>query len=358
MYAKRIDYLLGKFENARIEALLVSQSTNILYLCGFRGSAGSLLLTPRQRYILTDFRYHERVRREVDPSYELVDISGQQLGAVLPRLLAGSAVTRLGFEADVVSFQQHLHLAQMPEIELIPTVGLVDDLRAIKDPWEIERMYAATRLGERILSELLPLINAETTEADLAAEIEYRARKYGATACSFSPIIASGANAAQPHAGFTQKKIEPAAPLIIDLGVVLNDYCSDMTRTVFLGDCPPKWVKIYDLVRAAKGLAFLAIHPGVPARDVDAVARKFFTDAGYGEYFGHGLGHGVGLPFKGAPVLHWASDDVLMAGHVASNEPGLYLPGEGGVRIEDLFHLTAAGPQYLNTLTTELTVLG
>jgi Xaa-Pro dipeptidase len=160
-----------------------------------------------------------------------------------------------------------------------------------------------------------------------------------------------------PHYAPGSHKLQPG-PLTLDLGVVLDDYCSDMTRTVFYKDCPAKIGEVYNLVNLAKDEAFRAIRPGAATRDVDAVARRIITDAGYGDYFRHGLGHGVGLPFKGKPVLTWTSEDILAAGHVASDEPGIYLPGEGGVRIEDLFVVTETGAENLNELSCELVVVG
>jgi Xaa-Pro aminopeptidase len=352
-FAARTDRIRERISEGGLGALLVSQRTNCLYLSGFRGSAGWLVITPQRQYIITDFRYHERVRAEVDPSYELVDSSGLSLADdVLPKLGIDGA---LGFEGEHVSFFEATQL-DSAGLELVPTQGLVEELRAVKEPAEVDAIRTAQRLGETIFGELLPLIDGNITELDLAAEIEYRARKHGATACSFSPIIASGVHSAQPHAAPSRQRLAPG-PLTIDLGVVLDDYCSDMTRTVFYKDCPPRLREVYELVRRAKDAAFEAIAPGVPARDVDAVARNIITDAGYGEYFRHGLGHGLGLPFKGVPVLHWASEDVLAVGNVASDEPGIYIPGEGGVRIEDLFVVTEGGAENLNELGTELIVL-
>jgi Xaa-Pro aminopeptidase len=342
-----------------LDALLVTQPTNILYLSAFRGSAGSLLITAKRTFLITDFRYLERVRREVDPSWELVDGSGLDMARdLLPKLLAANSARRLGFESEHVSHDFFTRLAALPEIDPVPTRDLVEALREIKEPEEVERMRAAVRLGERIFTELLPLIGPDCTEADLAAEIEYRARRHGASACSFSPIVASGPRAAQPHAGFSRERLVPEAPLILDLGVVLDDYCSDMTRTVFFRGCPPRWRRIYELVREAKDRAFERIAPGAAAREVDAAAREIITRGGFGEQFGHGLGHGVGLPFKGGPILHWTSEDILRPGHVASIEPGIYLPGEGGVRIEDLFVVTPTGAEDLNRLSTDLLVVG
>jgi Xaa-Pro aminopeptidase len=348
---QRVQQILA---DSGISAVLISHPTNILYLSGFRGSFGWLVLTQSRQYIVSDFRYADRIAAEAAPGYEFVDASGQRLyDDVLPRL---GLAQPLGFEAQHVSFHDSV-LLDGSGYELVPTIDLVEELRAIKEPGEVEAIRASTRVTEAIFRELLPLLAGNITELDIAAEIEYRARKHGASACSFSPIVASGVHSSMPHYAPGPHKLQPG-PLTLDLGVVLNDYCSDMTRTVFFKDCPPKWREIYNLVNRAKDEAFKAIKPGVRAADVDAVARKVISDAGYGEYFRHGLGHGVGLPFKGKPVLNWTSEDVLAAGHVASDEPGIYLPGEGGVRIEDLFVVTETGAENLNELSCELQVVG
>jgi Xaa-Pro aminopeptidase len=349
---RRVQEILA---NSGIGALLVSHPTNILYLSGFRGSYGWLVLTQSRQYIVSDFRYADRITAEVEPSYEFVDASGGRrlYDDVLPAL---GLPAPLAFEALHVSFHDSA-LLDGAGIEIVPTVDLIEDLRAIQESEEVEAIRAAQRVGEAIFSELMPLIGPDITELDIAAEIEFRARKHGASACSFAPIIASGVHSSMPHYSPGPHKLQPG-PLTIDLGVVLNHYCGDMTRTVFYKDCPPKWPEVYELVNRAKDAAFAAIRPGVAARDVDAVARNIITKAGYGEFFRHGLGHGVGLPFKGKPTLTWTSDDVMQAGHVASDEPGIYLPGEGGVRIEDLFVVTETGAENLNELSCELSVVG
>jgi Xaa-Pro aminopeptidase len=208
------------------------------------------------------------------------------------------------------------------------------------------------------MQELWEVIGPDTTEADLAAEIHYRALKYGASGYSFDPIIASGKNSAKPHAGFTPEKLVPGTPLTIDMGIKLNGYCSDMTRTVFYKDCPPKWEKIYGIVREAKDLAFDAYRPGKLGKEVDAVARRHIADNGYGECFGHGLGHGIGIEVHESPNAGSLSEIPLSEGNVLSDEPGIYLAGEGGIRIEDLVVVRPDKPENLNVLDTELRVVG
>jgi Xaa-Pro aminopeptidase len=357
-YSARLDRLNQGLQSAGLDALLVTYLPNIYYLSGFTGSTATLLVTGARRWFITDFRYHEQFAQQVGGGYELVDNTSKKLIEELLPQLAGSELRRIGFESDRLPHAQFVKLQALPELSFEPTTLLVDNLRLIKDAEELARLRAAVALNERIFTELRGLIGPETREADLAAEIEYRARHYGAEAASFSPIIASGVNSAKPHAGFTAGKLVPGTPLTIDMGVRLDGYCSDMTRTVFFRDCPPQWEKVYAIVREAKRLAAAAIRPGVTGAAVDAAARLHIADAGHGEHFGHGLGHGVGIEVHEGPRLARTVETALAPGHIVTNEPGIYLPGEGGIRIEDMHLVTADGNENLNRLPDELLVVG
>lgn len=358
MTGQRIAALLSRLECEGVDALLVSSLPNIFYLSGFTGSTAALLLTQQQGFFLTDFRYHGRVRSQTSGNWEIADTSNSPLRELLPQLAAQHGLRRIALEAEQINLATYLDLQAAGGPEYVPTRGWVEDLRRVKDAGEIAKLQAAESLGERIYSELLPLLGPDTTEADIAAEIEYRARLYGASACSFSPIIASGVHSSMPHAGYSSDKLVPGTPLTIDLGVVLDGYCSDMTRTVFFKDCPQRWEQIYNLVDLAQRTAFERLRPGVTGREADAYAREVIDDAGFGEYFGHGLGHGVGIQIHESPRLSKAEQRVLEPGNVTSLEPGIYIPGEGGVRIENLIWFTDDGVRSFNQLGTELTVVG
>lgn len=359
MIEQRINSLTERIQREELDGLLISSLPNIFYLSGFTGSTAALLLTPQKRLFFADFRYHGRVRSQTSGAWEIVDSSTTPLRKLLPQTASQHGLQRVGVEAEHLSLGLYLDMqAEGPGIELVPTRGWVEDLRRVKDADELARLQAAETLGELIYSELLPLLGTDTTEADIAAEIEYRARLYGASACSFSPIIASGANSSMPHAGYSGQKLVPGLPLTIDLGVVLDGYCSDMTRTVFFKDCPQKWEQIYGLVDLAQRTAFERLRPGLLGRDGDTFAREVIESAGYGQYFGHGLGHGVGIQIHESPRLSQAETRTLEPGNVTSLEPGIYLPGEGGVRIENLIWFTEDGVRSFNQLGTELTVVG
>lgn len=358
MHDARIRRLQARLDAEGLDALLISALPNVFYLSAFTGSAASLLITPAERWLITDFRYHGRMDTEVQGGWQLADNSSKDLGRdVLPALPNAAALRRIGFEAAHVSVAQHGRLSSLGGREFVPTLDWVEDLRRVKDRAEIETIRRAVRLGEQVFGELLPLITPRTSEADLAAEIEYRTRKHGAKECSFKPIIASGERSALPHAGFSSRLIEFGAPLTIDMGAVLDGYCSDMTRTIFPGECPARWRELYAIVLEAKRRGFAASRPGASGREADSAAREYIAAQGFGAQFGHGLGHGVGIQIHEAPRLASTDSRLLEAGNVVSCEPGIYLPGEGGIRIEDMTLINASGPENLNTLSDELLVV-
>ena len=359
MYTARNDQLCAKLSESGLDALLITSLPNIHYLTGFTGSTAMALVTPQQRFFITDFRYHTQYAQQVEKSYELVDNTAKNLiKTVLPGLPGSEGFRRIGFESVHVSYDMWTMLSSADSREFGPTKAVVEDLREVKTEAEIELLRTSVLLNEKVFLEVLGTLEADTTEADLVAEIEYRCRKHGATGTSFDPIVASGANSSKPHARFTQDRIVPGTPLTFDMGVLLGGYCSDMTRTVFFRDCPPQWEKVYNIVKLAKDSANAAVRPGRLGREIDAVARKVITDAGYGDKFGHGLGHGVGLEVHEGPRLAQVAEMQLRVGNVLTNEPGIYLPGEGGIRIEDMFVVRENGPENLNTLSTDIQVCG
>jgi Xaa-Pro aminopeptidase len=267
------------------------------------------------------------------------------------------AGTNLGIEAEHLTLAQHAPLAASSAAHLVETYGLVEQLRQVKDAAELDALRRAAAIGAEVFKQLIALLSPGVSEAEMATEIEYRARLLGAAATSFKPIIASGPRSALPHAGFTTSRLQPGVPTVIDLGVVVDGYCSDMTRTVFLGDCPGPWLELYALVDQARASAQAALRPGLSGRDADAAARTIIAKAGYGQQFGHGLGHGVGIQIHENPRLTNAVEQELVSGNVVTCEPGIYLPGAGGIRIENLCAITAVGSENLTPLGTELLVL-
>jgi Xaa-Pro aminopeptidase len=358
MYSSRISRIQSRLEAEGLDALLVTSLPNIRYLSGFSGSTGLLLIGRNGNRFISDFRYHEQYTQEVDPAFELLDNTGKDLVKEVLPAFAAEGIRRIGYESDHVSGTTAGKISTLQDAQLTPTTLWVEELRMVKDEQELAAIEAAIRLNEEVFSEVLQLASPDITEADLAAEIFYRGMKKGADGVSFSPIVASGANSAKPHAGFSTSRVVPGTPLTFDMGMKLNGYCSDMTRTVFVGDCPEQWRRVYDIVREAKDRAADAIRPGLTGRQVDAVARDYITEQGHGEHFGHGLGHGIGIEVHEAPRLARVSETVLQPGHVVTNEPGVYLPGEGGIRIEDIFIVTEGGAKNMNALSTDVMVVG
>jgi Xaa-Pro aminopeptidase len=331
-----------------LDALLVGQPENRSYLSGFSGSAGVLCIAARLALIATDFRYYEQVGIE-SPQFELVKVTAT-VADVLPELLARQEVRRLGFEADHVTFvdaQEWMAIA--PDVEWVPTKDLVMDMRAVKDAGEVATMREAIRLTDEALAAALLQVQPGMTERDLAWLIESYIRTHGSPAVSFEIIVASGPNGARPHARASDAALPTGEPIVIDMGARLGGYCADLTRTVCLGqpNDPDRFWEIYNIVLRAQQAAEAVIRPGVTGKEVDAVARNLIAEAGFGDFFGHGLGHGVGLAVHELPRLSRLAVTPLASGNVVTVEPGIYLPGWGGVRIEDVVLVTENGVEVL-----------
>jgi Xaa-Pro aminopeptidase len=331
-----------------IDALLVGNPENRFYLSGFTGSAGLLYVSAELALIAVDFRYHEQVGLEA-PDFELVKVTST-FADVLPEVVARRPVKRLGFEADHATFAEVQEwMAAAPEVEWAPTKSLVIDQRAVKDAGEIETLRQAIRLTDAALAAALAQTRPGMSERDLAWLIETYVRTHGAPAMAFDIIVASGPNGARPHAKASDAILPPGQPIVIDMGAKLNGYCADLTRTVCLGrpTDPDRFWEIYNTVLRAQQAAEAAIQPGLTGVEVDAVARELISEAGFGEFFGHGLGHGVGLAVHEMPRLSRLGTGRLAAGNVVTVEPGVYLPGWGGVRIEDVVLVTENGVEVL-----------
>jgi Xaa-Pro aminopeptidase len=357
----RADRLQGLFADAGIDALLVSEVVGVRYLTGFTGSNGLALIAEDRRVFLTDFRYVEQAASEVDPAYERLRVV-QDLLDGLPEALPGGEL-RLGFDDVHMSVRQHAHLQDLVKdrdgaVELVPSGGLVEQLRRVKEPAEIEAIIAATSLADAALMKILEDGLAGRTEREVAIALEREMGDHGAQRPSFPSIVAGGGHGALPHATPRDVPITRGELVVIDWGAELDGYCSDCTRTVSAG-CPtdPDAEAVYGVVLSAQLAALDAIRNGISGKAADAVAREAITEAGYGEEFGHGLGHGVGLEVHEGPRLSFRSSDDLHVGNVVTVEPGVYLPGRFGVRIEDLVVVREDRCEILTTLPKHLTVV-
>jgi Xaa-Pro aminopeptidase len=357
-FVTRLTHFRKLMAAEEMDAFLVSVPENRYYLSGYGAddmnlteSSGHLLITAAEQFILTDFRYQEEAAQE-SPDFKLV-VYKEGLSSVLPELFAGCVVKKLGVEGHYLTHESYLQvekaLAQASQTAEISSVkDLIERLRMIKEPDEIDKIRASLALTERALSAVWAMLRPGLTETELAWKIEVLIREGGGEAVSFPPIVAGGANAALPHAVPTERRISPQDAVILDLGSRLNHYCSDMTRTWTAGAPQAKIQDIYRIVREAQLAAQDCIKAGVSAAEVDRAARELISQAGYGEYFGHGLGHGVGLAVHEEPRLRKKSETILEENMVVTVEPGIYLPGFGGVRLENMVRVTRAGCEVLN----------
>lgn len=335
----RLEKLRPLLAEKEIDGIFISQPDNRYYLSGFDGSAGYLLITQQEAVLATDFRYIEQVK-EQSPDYRIFQITGNIAGW-FPGLVAETPIHRLGFESSDVAFAFYRQLSDSLEnagspVELVPLEGLVESLRIVKEEAEIEFITRAAAITDRAFEYIEGLIRPGMTEKEVAWELEKFQREQGSQTMPFDIIVASGPNAALPHARPSERKIGPGEPVVIDMGARVGGYCSDFTRTLCPGEPDETFKKVYDIVLGAQLAAISLIKEGMSGEEADSFARTVIEEAGYADAFGHSLGHGVGLATHEQPRLGPNSTEILASGMVFSIEPGIYLPGWGGIRIEDL----------------------
>jgi Xaa-Pro aminopeptidase len=349
--ADRLADLVGERE---LDCLLVTNLVNVRYLTGFTGTNGACVVAPEERLFLTDFRYVERAEEEVH-GFEQVKAGRDLLGDLAARLRG-----RAGFDDAHLTVSAHRKLAEKvgEEVELVTAGGLVERLRAVKDEDELRAMGEAAKLADAVY-ELIPERGlAGRTELEVARELETELRLRGADDPAFPVIVAAEANGARPHATPRDVEIPPGTLVVVDMGARLDGYCSDCTRTFATGELDEGAADVYELVRGAQEAALGAVRAGAGMREVDAAARDLIEAAGHGERFGHGLGHGVGLEVHEEPRLAKTAEGELRAGNAVTVEPGVYLPGEIGVRIEDLVAVTEDGCEVLTSFPKTLVTVG
>jgi len=340
----------------KCDAVLMTNQINRFFSTGFSSSAGALLITENDAWYFADSRYIEAAEKFIDNARVVLVSKDDTFIKKINAVIKECAISSLGFEDHTISLANYNEWVKEFEINLIPVQKMINDLRAIKSRTDIDKMIAAQRLSEKVFDEVVPLINSGTTEKDIAAEIIYRSLKNGADDRAFDPIVVSGVNSSRPHGVPGNNKIGPGF-LTIDFGVKLNGWCSDTTRTLCVGDPDPEMINIYNTVFKAQEAGINAAIGGVKAADVDIAARNVIENAGYGDYFGHGFGHSIGLEVHESLKASKISEDVLPAGAVISAEPGIYLPGRYGVRIEDVIYITDSGSENITNLPKELKVI-
>ncbi len=353
----RIDALRQTLRAKRIDALLITAPENRRYLSGYIArdthiaeSSGVLVVSQDKLILLTDSRYELQAREEA-VGFDVVLVK-RGLARTLGSILRRCGVCRLGVESHYLLLSTYKRLSRLSKLELVETKGIVEKLRSTKTEGEIARIEEAVRLNEEVFRRVKRILKAGVTERQVAWQIENLAREAGAEDVSFEPIVAAGPNAAKPHAGTTDRVIALREPIIVDMGILLNGYCSDMTRTLWLGKPSPQFKEVYRIVREAQLAAMDSLRAGLKARDADRTARDIISKAGYGHAFGHALGHGVGLAVHEAPTVSPLSKDTLESGMVVTVEPGIYIPGWGGVRLENMVAIEDERCRLLNRDTT------
>jgi len=352
--SSRIEALRAALRSASLDALFVTRGTNLRYLSAFTGADSFAMITPSRSFFITDSRYTEQASREC-PAFEVVPWRDPfaSLPETLHRLVREGGIARLGFEKRFISYGLYEELASgLPGVSLTPTENVVEDLRYVKDPGELAALRRAAEVADRAFEALLPFLAPGRTERDVAAELGYLLHRAGAEGMAFDPIVASGPHSSMPHAVPSDRALERGDFLTLDFGAQWGGYRSDMTRTVVIGRASPRQRELYARVLASQQAGIGALKSGASGEEVDAASREAL--AGQEGIFSYGVGHGVGLDVHEEPFMKKTCARRLEPGCVVTVEPGIYLPGEGGIRIEDTAMVWEEGPEVITRSTREL----
>ena len=351
----KLDKLRQALQEQALDGLLVTNEFNRRYMTGFTGTAGVALITKEDAVFITDFRYTSQAADQVK-DFRIVQHDGSIIKEVATQA-QNMGVKTLGFEKEAMTFGTYEQYKESLSSQFVPSSGIIEKIRLIKTPQEITIIKAACAIADDAFTHILDFIKPGKTELEVANELEFFMRKQGATSSSFDTIVASGLRSALPHGVATDKVIEKGDFVTLDYGALYNGYISDMTRTIAVGQPSEKLVDMYNAVLGSQLLALEKVGPNMTGKEADAVARDYLTAKGYGEAFGHSLGHGIGLEVHEAPSLSVRGETVLEPNMTVTLEPGVYLPGIGGVRIEDDILITATGNEKLTHSTKELIIL-
>ncbi len=351
----RIENVRSLLSEYHLDGILIIGAPNRRYVTRFTGTAGAALITEKEALFITDFRYKDQAKEQVS-GYEIVIQTGTIYEEIAKRV-EKLGIKKLGFEHSL-SYGDYERLAKLlASTTLVPTDRLVEKLRIIKDETEIEIMQEAATIADKAFEHILTYIRPGVTEKEVANELEFFMRREGADSASFDIIVASGVRSALPHGVASEKKIENGELVTLDFGAYYKGYCSDITRTVAVGSIEPKLKEIYEIVLEAQKRGVAGIKAGMTGKQADALTRDFIAEKGYGDYFGHSTGHGVGMDIHEEPRLSKTSATILKPGMVVTVEPGIYISGLGGVRIEDEILITADGNRSLTKAPKELIIL-
>ncbi len=350
-FEQRRDRLRKLMKTQGLPALLVSETNNVSYLTGFTGDASCLLLTVDEEILLSDGRFIEQLERECPDLNAEIRLPGVTFSELVQRVLTKVKARRIALEADHITLTIHGSLVgALPDVEWITSSGLVESLREVKDAEEVEAIRKAIDVAQRAFAVARAKLLPGTTEKEVADELDHQIRHFGGSGCSFEPIVGVGPNGALPHYRAGAARIEQSPFVLIDWGARVGQYISDLTRVLMTGRIPPKLERLYGVVLTAQMQAIAAIRPGARMDEVDAAARTVIEKAGFGGHFTHGLGHGIGMAVHESPRLAIKQERTLKAGMVVTVEPGVYLPGWGGIRIEDDILVTRNGHEVLSSV--------
>lgn len=350
---KRIKKVRDIIADSDFDSLLIDSDVNRFYLTGFTGSAGRVLFTPQKEYFITDFRYTEQAGQQTE-GFEIVELNKDVIESIND-ILQKDGTKKLGFEAKTVNYYQYgKYEEKFKGIELVSTEDLIKNIRMTKDKHEIEMIKKAIEITDKAYDHILDYIEPGMTEKEIALELEIYQKKLGGSKNAFDFIVASGERSSMPHGVASDKQVKENELITLDFGTFYNGYCSDMTRTFVLGKASDKQKEIYNTVLKAQLAVIDQIKAGMTGVEADKIARDIITEAGYGDNFGHGLGHGIGVEVHEGPTASYKSEDTIIENSVVTDEPGIYIKGWGGVRIEDDLLITKDGCEVLNSSPKEL----
>ncbi|MEM7455259.1 MAG: aminopeptidase P family protein [Planctomycetota bacterium] len=359
-FIARRNIVRKQISSSGIDALLVSNLVNVRYLTGFTGSAGSLILMQDRAILVSDFRYQTQISEECSEAVSSGELEvaicapGTKRPDFLMQQIRTTEASKIGYEHSTISKFSFDQLAAELSADLVRTDSWVEDARAIKDQLEIKLIRNSISVNERSFQAMTGALQPEMTEREFAHNLEHTMRSMGASGCAFDPIVGVGPRAALPHGTPSDENLASSPYLLVDWGTCLEGYCSDLTRIIVTGEIPAQLRKIYEIVLAAHDAAIAQVRPGIDVQQLDHAARSVIEESGYGEYFGHGLGHSFGLEIHETPFASPTAAGTLQPNMVLTIEPGIYLPGEVGVRIEDDVLVTEDGCEVLSTLPTDL----
>jgi Xaa-Pro aminopeptidase len=355
MMMERIEKLRKELESRQVDAMLITNPYNRRYMTGFTGTSGAAVVSKNDAVFITDFRYTEQAKKQVK-DFRIIQQESSILKEVA-KIADEWKIKTLGFEKDTMTYGEYESYQKVLNVELVPLSGVIEKIRLIKTDEEIKIIKVACEIADAAFSHILNFIKPGVTELEVSNELEFFMRKQGASSSSFDTIVASGLRSALPHGVATDKVIEKGDFVTLDFGAIYNGYVSDMTRTIAVGQPSAKLVEMYNVVLEAQLLAIEKIKPGMKGIEADKIARDYLAERGYVEAFGHSTGHGIGLEVHEGPALSFRSEQVLEPNMVVTVEPGVYLPGIGGVRIEDDIVITGTGNERLTHSDKELIIL-